>query len=57
MSTSLYKLYRAFYKVRDIDKHKFREGEKVKIEEYTTRKGRVTSVLSKYNTTNRRKTN
>ena len=57
MSTSLYELYYAFYKVRDTDKHKFREGEKVKIEEYTTRKGRVTSVPSKYNTVNRRKTN
>ena len=57
MSTSFYKSCRALYKVRDIDKHEFREGEKVKIEEYTTRRGRVTSVLFKYNTTNRRKTN
>jgi hypothetical protein len=43
-------------KARDTNKHKFKEGAKVEIREYTTRSGRVTSALAKYKDANKRKT-
>jgi hypothetical protein len=46
----------ANYKARDTNKHKFKEGAKVEIREYTTRSRQVTSALAKYKDTDRRKT-